>query len=142
VPSGAKTSPAGLYYEVLVSNWLESQGYHTRIRQKSRSIGRAGRVGEADIIARRKKLFGEKILFVECKDKKIVTLKDFQRFVTKFNKFLDREPKAYGWLVYSGELEPDVKDYYENTLDEYLYKRIKLIRRTRKFLQRFTKLEA
>jgi Holliday junction resolvase-like predicted endonuclease len=62
MPSKPKTSPAGLYYEVLVSNWLASEGYHTRIRQKSRRIGRAGRVGEADIIARRKKFFGVDIL--------------------------------------------------------------------------------
>ena len=43
-------------------------------------------------------------------------MRDFERFVTKFSKFLDRYPNAYGWLVYSGEL--DVKDYYNNTLDE------------------------
>jgi diadenosine tetraphosphate (Ap4A) HIT family hydrolase len=97
-------------------------------------------VGEADIIARRKKFFGEDILFVECKDKEVVTLKDFQRFVTKFSRFLDRYPKAYGWLVYSGELEPDVKDY-KKLLDELLVERIELIRKTRKQLQRYTKLE-
>jgi Holliday junction resolvase-like predicted endonuclease len=141
--SKAKTSPAGLYYEVLVSNWLASEGYKVKIRQKSRRIGRAGRVGEADIIARKKKgLFGEEVLFVECKDKKIVTLKDFQRFVTKFSKFLDREPEASGLLVYSGELEPDVKDYYYSTLDPDLQERIKLRKKTRKQLQRFTKLYA
>jgi len=40
-----KVAPAGLYYEVLVSNWLQSAGYNTRIRQRSK------KVGEADIIA-------------------------------------------------------------------------------------------
>lgn len=141
MPSKSKTSPAGLYYEVLVSNWLANEGYHTRIRQKSRRIGRAGRVGEADIIARKKRLIGEDIFFVECKDKKVVTLRDFQRFVTKFSRFLDNYPNAYGWLVYSGDLEPDIKDYYNNTLDEYLAERIEFKRRTRKQLQRYTKLE-
>jgi Holliday junction resolvase-like predicted endonuclease len=134
----AKLSPAGLYYEVLVSNWLASKGYYTRIRQRSR----ASRVGEVDIIARKKKFLGEEILFVECKDKKIVTLRDFQKFVTKFSRFQRREAKVRGLLVYTGELEPDVKDYYNSTLDSDLKKNIELIKKTRKQLQRFTKLGA
>jgi hypothetical protein len=62
--------------------------------------------------------------------------------VTKFSKFLDREPEASGLLVYSGELEPDVKDYYYSTLDPDLQERIELRKKTRKQLQRFTKLYA
>lgn len=128
-----RASPAGLYYEVLVSNWLQSQGYRTRIRQRSR------RIGEADIVATKGRIFKE-ISFVECKDKDEVKLRDFHRFASKFKKFLDNEPKAHALLVFRGELHPDVKDYWKNTMDKDLAERINLKRRTRDHLRRYTKL--
>jgi len=127
-----KTSPAGLYYEVLVSNWLESQGYKTRIRQR-------GKLGEADIVGSKGKLL-KKTLFVECKNKEVVSLLDFHRFVSKFKKFLDDKPKAKGLLVYSDELQSEVKDYYDNTLESELRDRVGLTRKTRKQLRRYGKL--
>jgi hypothetical protein len=130
----SKPSPPGLFYEVLVGNWLATQGYKTRIRQRSRKLG------EADIIAT-KGTFRKKFLFVECKDKMVVSLADFHKFVSKFSKFSNSKPKARGLLVYSGKLSADVKDYYNKTLDKGLRERVELVRKTREQLRQFTKLK-
>ena len=127
-----KTSPAGLYYEVLVGNWLQSEGYKTRFRQR-------GKIGEADIVATKGRVFKD-TLFVECKNKEVVSLLDFHRFVSKFNRFLHQESKAKGLLVYSDELQPEVKDYFDNTLESELRDRIDITRKTRKQLRRYGKL--
>ncbi|MEM4281446.1 MAG: YraN family protein [Candidatus Caldarchaeum sp.] len=131
MPKGA---PPGLYYEVLVSNWLQYDGYKTRIRQRSKKIG------EADIIATKSRLFNKEVIFVECKDKSQVSLTDFHKFVSKFRRFLNNNGKAEGLLVYSGDLHPDVKDYWQNTLESDLRNRIQLIRKTRDKLRRYTKM--
>jgi len=128
-----RTSPAGLYYEVMVGNWLQRQGYKTRFRQRSRAVG------EADIVATKGRVFKE-TLFVECKDKEVVSLLDFHRFVSKFKRFRDSEPKAKGLLVYSGEIHSDVKDYWMNTLESEIRDRIDLARKTRKQLKRYGRL--
>lgn len=128
-----KASPPGLFYETLVSNWLESEGYRTRIRQRSKKLG------EVDIVAQKGTL-RKKILFVECKDKETVSLSDFHKFVLKFSKFKAEQSKARGWLVFSGELHPDVKDYLEHTLDREIADSIELKRKTHQQLRRFTKV--
>lgn len=120
---GYRSYVKGIEFERKVLNWLSDQGYNVRkLRQRSK------RLGEIDIIAEKLGFMGRKkeVLFVECKDKEKVSLKDFHRFVAKFTKFLEREPKAYGMFIYRGELEKDVKDYYENTLDPELYDLIEI----------------
>ncbi|MEM4466294.1 MAG: YraN family protein [Nitrososphaerota archaeon] len=120
---GYRSYVKGIEFERKIANWLSNQGYSIKkLRQRSKKFG------EVDIIAIKYGLFGrvKEVLFVECKDKDKVSLKDFHRFVRKFSKFLEREPKASGIFIYRGELEKDVKDYYENTLDVELHDLIKI----------------
>jgi len=110
---GTKAALKGLTFEIKVANWLADQDYKIKLRSKSK------RLGEVDMIAERKVgiLRKREVIFVECKNKKKITLKDFHRFVTKFERFLNREPDAFGLFIYRGELDKDVKDYYRKTLD-------------------------
>ncbi|MEM3419679.1 MAG: YraN family protein [Nitrososphaerota archaeon] len=117
---GHKAFERGILFEVKVGNWLSEQDYKISHRKR-------GRYGEVDIIAtKRKHLFGKEILFVECKDKEKITLKDFVHFVKKFEAFLRKEPNAKGLFVYRGELDKDAKAYYDSQLRDDLYERIEI----------------
>jgi len=109
---GYKSFISGMEFERRVVNWLGEKGYVIRWRRRTK------RLGEVDIIAEKGRVF-RKVLFVECKrrEKGKVTLRDFHKFVTKFEKFLRREPNAEGLFIYYGELEKDVRDYYNRSLD-------------------------
>jgi Holliday junction resolvase-like predicted endonuclease len=118
---GHKAFERGILFEVKVGNWLSEKGYKTSFRKKSK------RYGEVDIIAtKRKHLLGKEILFVECKDKEKITVKDFIRFVKKFESFLRKEPDAKGLFAYRGNLEEDAKIYYNSQLRDDLYEKITL----------------
>lgn len=118
---GHKALERGLFFEDRVLNWLVNEGYVIKGKR------RKGRFGEVDIIAEKEERgflrTTYEVLFVECKHKQKITLKDFQHFVSKFENFLNREPYAYGLFAYRGELDKDIRRYY-NQLREELRERI------------------
>jgi hypothetical protein len=106
IVDGHKRFEKGLMFETKVADYYSQQGFKINSRHRDA-------IGEIDLIATRSHFTGTDILMIECKNKELVSLNDFVKFVGKFMKFDKRHGgKAGGIFAYKGRLDAKVKTYY------------------------------